>query len=559
MRRILFSLILWVGCLGTVGAQRVLSLDSCRAMALQGNKQLASTRLSQDLARDVKKAARTKYMPKVDALGGYTYLSREVKLLSDEQQSKLNNLGTNTMTSLTTSGLGTQLATVLTSLGLNPATVLPTLAGSLNQTGQGIVDAFHTDTRSIWAGTVQLCQPLYMGGAIRAANRMADISNEMAEIRIDHQTQETLYDIDKAYWLVVSLRQKQRLAESYRDLVVKLSGDVQKMIQEGVATRADGLKVDVKVNEAEMQITQVENGLSLSRMLLCQLCGMPLDTEFVLEDETPEGEFFCPSSEATKVERKIKNDENSPFPIHNGDGLCYINKEGELEGFRVNRVEADKIYLANGKSLPITGEGLTLYRNHDQQFEQMLSKPTATRKVGVRWLLKETGEGLFLLRLTREDGASVEQTFPYPREVARTPQRESIVQQLSRLGDTPYEATAVDIDLTDNWFIPRSVLAEWRRILTSDEFQVTSDEFKVTSDEKEIDQDMIERQRKPDEPGLLMICRYCIRHELGLCPKRQKAKSEGQKGLFLRLGDGRRFRLAFDCRKCQMKVYADKD
>ncbi|MBO4611603.1 MAG: U32 family peptidase [Bacteroidaceae bacterium] len=260
---------------------------------------------------------------------------------------------------------------------------------------------------------------------------------------------------------------------------------------------------------------------------------------------------------------KIKNDENSPFPIHNGDGLCYINKEGELEGFRVNRVEADKIYLANGKSLPITGEGwregLTLYRNHDQQFNQLLSKPTATRKVGVRWLLKETGEGLFLLRLTREDGASVEQTFPYPREVARTPQRESIVQQLSRLGDTPYEATAVDIDLTDNWFIPRSVLAEWRRILTSDEFQVTSDEFKVTSDEKEIDQDMIERQRKPDEPGLLMICRYCIRHELGLCPKRQKAKSEGQRGLFLRLGDGRRFRLAFDCRKCQMKVYADKD
>ena len=301
MRRILFSLILWVGCLGTVGAQRVLSLDSCRAMALQGNKQLASTRLSQDLARDVKKAARTKYMPKVDALGGYTYLSREVKLLSDEQQSKLNNLGTNTMTSLTTSGLGTQLATVLTSLGLNPATVLPTLAGSLNQTGQGIVDAFHTDTRSIWAGTVQLRQPLYMGGAIRAANRMADLSGEMAEIRIDHQTQETLYDIDKAYWLVVSLRQKQRLAESYRDLVVKLSGDVQSMIREGVATRADGLKVDVKVNEAEMQITQVENGLSLSRMLLCQLCGMPLDTEFVLEDETPEGELKI-KSEKLKVE-----------------------------------------------------------------------------------------------------------------------------------------------------------------------------------------------------------------------------------------------------------------
>lgn len=285
MRRIFLALMLWAGCLGTVEAQRVLSLDSCRTMALQGNKQLASTRLGQELARDVKKSARTHYLPKVDALGGYMYTSREISLLNDEQKSNLSNLGTNTSNSLMASGLGTQLATILTSLGLDPKTVMPAATTALNQAGQGFVDALRTDTRSMWAGTVQLRQPLYMGGAIRAANRMAEISGEMAEMRVDKQTQETIYDIDKAYWLVVSLRQKQRLAESYRDLVVKLDDDVQKMISEGVATRADGLKVDVRVNEAEMQITQVENGLSLSRMLLCQLCGMPLDTDFVLEDE----------------------------------------------------------------------------------------------------------------------------------------------------------------------------------------------------------------------------------------------------------------------------------
>ena len=285
MRRIFLSLMLWASCLGTVEAQRVLSLDSCRTMALQGNKQLASTRLGQELARDVKKSARTHYLPKVDALGGYMYTSREISLLNDEQKSNLSNLGTNTSNSLMASGLGTQLATILTSLGLDPKTVMPAATTALNQAGQGFVDALRTDTRSMWAGTVQLRQLLYMGGAIRAANRMAEISGEMAEMRVDKQTQETIYDIDKAYWLVVSLRQKQRLAESYRDLVVKLDDDVQKMISEGVATRADGLKVDVRVNEAEMQITQVENGLSLSRMLLCQLCGMPLDTDFVLEDE----------------------------------------------------------------------------------------------------------------------------------------------------------------------------------------------------------------------------------------------------------------------------------
>ena len=285
MKKILFGLCLLLGVMPQAKAQRVLSLDSCRQMALQGNKQLATTRLGQDMARDVKKAARTKYLPKVDALGGYSYMSREVSILNNDQKASLSNLGTNAVNGLSASPLGTQLAQILTNLGMNPTQVMPAAAVALNQTGTGLVDAFRTDTRSMWAGTVQVRQPIYMGGAIRAANRMADISQSMADTRIDQQTQETLYDIDKAYWLVVSLRQKQRLAESYRDLVGHLDEDVHKMIGEGVATRADGLKVDVRVNEADMKITEVENGLALSRMLLCQLCGMPLDTEFTLEDE----------------------------------------------------------------------------------------------------------------------------------------------------------------------------------------------------------------------------------------------------------------------------------
>ena len=272
-------------------AQRVLSLDSCRTMALEGNKSLEATRLGQNIARDVKKAVRTKYLPKVEAVGGYVYMSKEVSILNDEQKNSLNNLGTNALSSLSTSAVGAQLTQILSGLGINPAAVLPAVASPVNHFGQSVTDAFRTDTRNMWAGTVQLRQPLYMGGAIRAAHRMAEIGQTMADSRIDQQTQETIYDIDKTYWLVVSLRQKQRLAESYRDLVVRLDQDVHKMISEGVATRADGLKVDVRVNEAEMQITQVENGLSLSRMLLCQLCGMPVDTDFVLEDEDNSGEW----------------------------------------------------------------------------------------------------------------------------------------------------------------------------------------------------------------------------------------------------------------------------
>lgn len=127
-----------------------------------------------------------------------------------------------------------------------------------------------------------------MGGAIIAANKMADISEQLAANDRQSQLQSTLYDIDQAYWMVVSLKQKKKLADNYLKLVNKFSDDVDKMIKQGVATRADGLKVDVKVNEAEMTLTQVENGLSLSKMLLCQLCGMPVSDQVTLADEDRE-------------------------------------------------------------------------------------------------------------------------------------------------------------------------------------------------------------------------------------------------------------------------------
>lgn len=124
-----------------------------------------------------------------------------------------------------------------------------------------------------------------MGGGIIAANRMARIGEDMATNQIDATSQATLHSIDQTYWTVVSVHHKKQLAESYLEVVKKLNDDVQKMIAEGVATRADGLKVAVKVNEAEMSLTQAENGLALSKMLLCQLCGIPVENDVQLADE----------------------------------------------------------------------------------------------------------------------------------------------------------------------------------------------------------------------------------------------------------------------------------
>ncbi len=281
----------------TVFSQTSLSLDSCRAMALRNNKQLNATKLKHDIAKNVRKAARTKYLPKIDAIGGYEFMSREISILNNNQKTTLNNLGTSVTTSLgngltetltALAGQGLISAQTATDLGTMLNTLSPTLSAAGNSFGKAITDAFRTDTRNIWTGAVVVRQPIFMGGAIIATNKMADIAEQMALTDIDGKTQNTLYSIDQTYWLVVSLKQKKQLAESYRDLVQKLDDDVHKMIKQGVATRADGLKVDVKVNEADMQVTQADNGLTLAKMLLCQLCGIPVGSDITLADENKE-------------------------------------------------------------------------------------------------------------------------------------------------------------------------------------------------------------------------------------------------------------------------------
>ena len=301
-------------------AQRLLSLDSCRAMALRNNKELSISRVKQDVAANLRKSARTKYLPHVSALGGYEWTSKEISLLSDEQKETLSNMGTSLA-----SGVGGKVSELmgqvpqgvwemLGSIGITPEGILGNLnqiamplTNSINGVGQGIVDAFHTDTRNMFAGAVMVTQPVFMGGAIIAMNKMADIGEDMAANATEQKRQVTLFNIDQAYWQVVSLRHKQKLAQGYLDLVKKLDSDVQKMIAEGVATRSEGLSVSVKVNEAEMMLTKVDDGLVLSKMLLCQLCGMPISEQIVLVDENSEDLDAVELAPQLEVEQALEN------------------------------------------------------------------------------------------------------------------------------------------------------------------------------------------------------------------------------------------------------------
>ena len=272
------------GMAQTVGAQRLLNLDSCRAMALRNNKQMSISRVKQEIAANVRKSARTKYLPHISALGGYEYTSKEVSILNDDQKEALNSLGSNLKNGIVSS-VGPYAQILPAALQQRLGTDLTNLASFLDLSGQNIVNAFRTDTRNLWAGAILLTQPVFMGGAIVAMNKLADAGEELAANSAEAKRQATLYHIDQAYWQVVSLRHKQKLAQGYLDLVKKLDGDVQKMFKEGVATRSDGLSVSVKVNEAEMAMLKVSDGLTLSKMLLCQLCGIPVDEQIVLAEE----------------------------------------------------------------------------------------------------------------------------------------------------------------------------------------------------------------------------------------------------------------------------------
>ncbi|HCK24504.1 MAG: TolC family protein [Bacteroides graminisolvens] len=280
----LVSITLFAGITFSLQAQIALTLDSCRALAMENNKELLIGQEKIKAAHYQNKAAFTNYLPKLSATGTYIRNQKEISILNDEQKAGLSQLGTTVGTQV--KGFAQQLAVAHPELAPLIASLGNfDIATPLNAAGNSIVDAFRTDTRNMYAGAITLTQPLYMGGKIRAYNKITQYAEELA--RQQHHTgmQEVILSTDQAYWQVISLVNKKKLAEGYLKLLQKLESDVDHMIAEGVATKADGLSVKVKVNEAEMTLTKVEDGLSLSKMLLCQLCGLDLSTNVVLADE----------------------------------------------------------------------------------------------------------------------------------------------------------------------------------------------------------------------------------------------------------------------------------
>lgn len=278
---VLFVIAFWT--VGQVSGQRVLTLDSCRALALRNNKKLVVSRNSRQAASYEHKAAKTNYLPRVGLDGGYVWNMRSTHLLSDATRGKLSSLGTTAGGGLAqmAQGLAQEspaLAPLLSSLG---TALVPTL----NSVGMEVVDAFKTSTYNIYSGALVLTQPIYLGGRLKAYDRITNYTEKLLGAQYDHLTEEVIYSVDQAYWQVISLAGKRRLAESYVKMLHQLDDNIKKMYREGVVTKANVLTVDVKLNEAEMTMTKVDDGLSLAKMLLCQTCGLPVNESVNLADE----------------------------------------------------------------------------------------------------------------------------------------------------------------------------------------------------------------------------------------------------------------------------------
>ncbi|MBO4724162.1 MAG: U32 family peptidase [Bacteroidaceae bacterium] len=269
--------------------------------------------------------------------------------------------------------------------------------------------------------------------------------------------------------------------------------------------------------------------------------------------------------------------------FHNGDGICFFNRVGELEGYRVNRVEGNRVFLfLESVEMPSLSAGTELYRNYDLEFEKVLSKESATRKIGVNILFEEIPTG-YQVTMTDEDGLSATASVEWKKEDARTPQQDNIRTQLGKMGNTGFEVDEVKIQMDGERFIPSSLLSELRHSATEKlealrlesyvrpgvgasanpvypirqltylgnvmnaQARAFYQDHGVTSVDDAFEKDT------PDS-GVIMFCRHCIKNAMGLCTKNPKRDMKVQEPLWLLSQDGRRFRLRFDCSKCQMEI-----
>ena len=379
-----------------------LSLDSCLALAVRNNKDLTIAQMKEDVATLNRKEAFTHYLPRVDATGAYVRTEKQLSLLSDEQKDALSNMGT-TMGEKAgpiiqnMAAQNPQFASLFQQLGGLASQLVP----EINQLGQGLVDALHTDTRNTTAAAIMLTQPLYMGGKIVAYNNITRYAEQIAKAQSDQKMQDLVVQVETAYWQIVSLESKRELALGYKKLIDTLDYNVEQLIEGGLATKADGLSVEVKKNEADVTLIQIDNGLALSRMLLCQLCGIDVNTEVHPTDDVmtmPLGSAALPAADCVGTAMESRPE------LRALSLLTKVNNE------KVKVVRSDflpKVALNAG----YLWSNPSVYNSFERKFKGMWSVGVMVNVPLINW-----GEGCYKVRAAKTEARISELTLEDVRE-----------------------------------------------------------------------------------------------------------------------------------------------
>lgn len=290
-KSIIFSLLLVAAYPFSIQAQRVLSLSDCRAMSKQQNKSIQMAAHQTKAATELKKAAKTQYLPRISALGSYLNSNQQISLFGEDQHIPVYHYNANGSVNYANSWNNNW-----TVVGGNPVPLDADNQPFNPQANPEKIswkyqaylpkDAFEFDMKNIYVGSVSLTQPLFMGGKIQALNQIAESGEQLAKFNEESKHAELLVSTDVSYWRIVSLSAKNKLAENHLNLLKKVDSNIKKAVETGLATKSEALSIQVKLNEAELSKMQVEHGLKLSKMVLAQQCGLPIEENFVLVDES---------------------------------------------------------------------------------------------------------------------------------------------------------------------------------------------------------------------------------------------------------------------------------
>ena len=311
-------------------------------------------------------------------------------------------------------------------------------------------------------------------------------------------------------------------------------------------------------------------------------------TPFLLEGRTADITAFNTPKSLGEPVGTVKEIKGNSFTVaglkqlNNGDGLVFFNRKGELEGFRVNRVEANRVFPLD---MPQLAPKTPLYRNFDQVFDKLLAKPSAERRLSVKIEFLDNPFG-FTLCMEDEMGARIMLAEPFAKELARREQQDNIRTQLSKLGNTPFEASEVVVGLSENWFVPSSLLADMRRrgvekllevrrarypretvkrVRPSEPIpfpersltylgNVANGKARSFYQDHGVEQVDTAFELSPRKDVPLMFTKHCLRYSMGWCPTYQKNKSPYKEPYYLLYKDTC-LRLQFDCKHCQMLVF----